>query len=114
MKGYKIKRQNDEKYQKKYMAFYNSKAWRNLSKRYALSKNYICEECRKKGILKKGTQVHHIVPIDQDWDKRLDWDNLQLLCTECHNEKHKSRMSAMQKFKKDMEELENGKASSNN
>lgn len=64
--------------------FYNSKLWKDLSA-YKLKKaNYICEECG--GI---ATDVHHIVPILEDWSKRLDYSNLQALCDRCHKQKRK-------------------------
>lgn len=32
--------------------------------------------------------MHHIIPIDVDWSRRLDITNLELLCGECHNQGH--------------------------
>ncbi|MBQ9991935.1 MAG: HNH endonuclease [Firmicutes bacterium] len=31
-------------------------------------------------------EVHHTKPIqtEESWDKRLDWDNLEAVCTSCH------------------------------
>lgn len=83
------KRLNDRKYNKTrdrgYVRFYNSKEWGILSRRYAQDKGYRCEVCR--GI---ATQVHHRVPIQSDagWKLRLDYNNLELLCISCHNDKH--------------------------
>lgn len=69
--------------------------------------NGLCEQCRAKGIVKAGTEVHHIVPIDADWGRRLDFDNLILLCRDCHDSKH-GRESALQTFNRIWEEMENG------
>jgi 5-methylcytosine-specific restriction endonuclease McrA len=48
--------------------------------------------------------VHHIVPIEEDWNKRLNFDNLVLLCPDCHNAEHE-RISPLQKFLKDWENI---------
>ena len=69
----------------KYIRFYNSGGWRMLSSKYAQDKGYRCEKCKS-----IATQVHHkkAIQTDEGWDKRLDYDNLELLCTACHNERH--------------------------
>lgn len=83
------KRQADRRYNKtrdpKYLRFYNSAEWRVLSSKYTQDKGYRCESC---GAI--ATQVHHKKPIQSPdgWELRLDYNNLELLCTRCHNEKH--------------------------
>lgn len=69
----------------KYLRFYNSSAWRMLSAKYTQDKGYRCEKCKA-----IATQVHHkkAIQTDEGWDKRLDYNNLELLCTACHNERH--------------------------
>ena len=39
---------------------------------------------------KFATQVHHkqAIQTPQGWDRRLDYNNLELLCTQCHNDRH--------------------------
>lgn len=32
--------------------------------------------------------VHHIKPVDQHPELRLDWDNLRSLCRACHEKRH--------------------------
>ena len=64
----------------------------------------LCEKCDKKGIVEQGVEVHHKVPIEKDWSKRLDYNNLILLCPACHNHEHK-RESELQKFLNDFENL---------
>ena len=70
----------------KYTRFYNSIEWRTLSAKYLQDAGYRCERCNK-----IANQVHHIKPIQtpDGWELRLDYDNLELLCTACHNEEHK-------------------------
>lgn len=69
----------------KYTRFYNSVEWRTLSAKYTQDKGYRCSICRA-----MATQVHHIKPIQtpEGWEQRLDYDNLELLCLDCHNKEH--------------------------
>lgn len=48
----------------------------------------MCEVCEANGIITEGNTVHHIVEVKDDWNKRFDWDNLQVVCKECHNRIH--------------------------
>lgn len=83
------KRASDKRYNKrrdpKYLRFYNSIDWRTLSAKYMQDKGYRCEKCKA-----MATQVHHVKAIqtEQGWEQRLDYDNLELLCTSCHNKEH--------------------------
>lgn len=85
------------KYHEKYNAFYNSPAWKQLRAERWVSADGLCEMCREKGIVRKADEIHHIVPIEDDWSKRLDFDNLVALCKDCHNQQH-SRVSPLKKF----------------
>ncbi len=69
----------------KYLRFYNSNDWRVLSLKYTQDKGYRCEAC---GAM--ATQVHHIKAIQtpEGWELRLDYNNLELLCIDCHNRRH--------------------------
>lgn len=69
----------------KYIRFYNSSEWRVLSRSRLQGDGYKCVKCNK-----IASEVDHIIPIQTPggWDKRLDYDNLQSLCLECHNIKH--------------------------
>lgn len=83
------KRESNKRYNKtrdpKYSKFYNSKEWRVLSRRYAQDKGFRCEAC---GCI--ATEVHHkeYIQTPEGWNRRLDYDNLELLCVKCHNERH--------------------------
>ena len=94
-------------YRERYQDFYNGKEWKELRDWKFADANGLCEECRENGKIVVGKEVHHIIPIEKDWEKRLDANNLKLLCPECHNSVH-SRESQLQKFNKFWEELENG------
>ena len=91
-KGNEIYNRNRDK---KYTTFYNSGAWRRMSKAY-LSKHLFCEECEKEKIVdgkyscQISEEVHHIVPIqtEEGWKRRLDVSNLIALCHFHHDLKH--------------------------
>ena len=68
---------------KKRADFYNSLAWRRLSKAY-LNNEPLCEHCQAQGIITGATEVDHIVAVADDWSKRFKIDNLQSLCHSCH------------------------------
>ena len=96
-----IKRSN-KKYNKtrdpKYTKFYNSRDWRTLSQAYAQAKGFRCESCGQ-----VASEVHHVKAIQTDdgWNRRLDYDNLELLCKSCHNDRHgrfKTRKSHSKAF----------------
>ena len=63
--------------------FYKSFAWQQCRDSYARSVGYLCEECGAAGEI-----VHHIKHITpdniNDPNITLGFDNLQLLCRDCH------------------------------
>ena len=64
--------------------FRNSKQWR-AKRVYILARDgYQCQECKRHGRITVASEVHHIKPLWQAWDKRLDDDNLISLCHRCH------------------------------
>ncbi|OCX40273.1 hypothetical protein KV46_10120 [Staphylococcus haemolyticus] len=80
----------------KYMEFYHSKEWRNKRKQVLLRDKYLCQSCLRKGYVnpvKKGQRfyVHHIIELKDDWEKRLDMNNLETVCAECHLESHRGQ-----------------------
>lgn len=73
----------------KYLTFYRSKAWRLTSRAKLQDAAYKCEahlDCCT-GL---AVEVHHKEPIQTPagWDRRLDWDNLEAVCINCHNKRH--------------------------
>lgn len=85
----KFKREANRRYNKKRnpeeVRFYNSKGWRSLAAARLQHDGYKCKICGQ-----YATEIDHIVPIQtpEGWTRRYDWDNLQSLCTQCHNKKH--------------------------
>lgn len=73
-------------------AFYHTKAWKHTREAYARSVNGLCERCLKRGEYRKGEIVHHIVHLSpaniDDPAVTLGFDNLQLVCRDCHAELH--------------------------
>ena len=64
---------------------YGTQAWKRL--RNAKIKSMpLCEICNATGRIKAAQVVDHISPIDDGGDPWA-WDNLQSLCTACHNRK---------------------------
>ena len=72
---------------------YKSKAWQRCRDGYANSKGGLCERCLARGIYTPGEIVHHKVMLTPDniTDESitLNWNNLQLLCRDCHAVAHK-------------------------
>ena len=91
-------------YHEKYAEFYNSSEWRILRNQKFYDANGLCELCKKNGIIRQGKEVHHKIPIEEDWNKRFDYDNLILLCPDCHNAQHE-RISPLQEFLNNWENL---------
>lgn len=77
----------------KYLAFYKSKAWKDQSRARLQSVGYRCE-ARLQGCQGLAVEVHHKKPIQtpEGWDLRLDWDNLEAVCTSCHNGRHPEKL----------------------
>lgn len=94
-RAYNQKRNRENK---EYVSFYKSTAWRH-TRQQVLTRDYAtCVRCGLEGNI-----VDHIVPSEDDWDDRLNVDNLETLCQRCHNlktrrewlKKNKGRQRAM-------------------
>lgn len=72
--------------------FYKSAVWKDCRKKYAEYRRGLCEICLARGIYKPGEIVHHKTHITPEniYDPRvtLAWENLQLVCRDCHAEIH--------------------------
>ena len=99
-----MKTDKNKTYHERYNSFYQSAEWKALRESRFAFADGLCELCRKKGIVRAGREVHHRVSIQEDWGKRLDFDNLILLCPDCHNEQHE-RISPLQKFLREWENI---------
>lgn len=62
---------------------YNT-TWRKL-RWIKLKRNPLCELCLIKGEIVQAQDVHHMLSVDNYPELRLDIDNLQSLCKQCHS-----------------------------
>lgn len=74
------------------IAFYKSWKWRKCREEYFKKARGLCERCLAKGLIKQGEIVHHKIEMDSETINNpklaLGFDNLELLCRECHAEVH--------------------------
>ena len=68
--------------------FYESTAWRNKRKEIIRRDKGRCQACERRGIITVGNVVHHIEELKDNWERRLDSTNLEVLCHSCHNKIH--------------------------
>lgn len=87
-KEYSYRRRQDEE-QKKYQDFYSSKVWLR-SRDVAISECFGIDiiEFYRTGKIVQGQTVHHIVELDEDWNRRLDIENLIYLNESNHQHIH--------------------------
>ncbi|WP_066316934.1 HNH endonuclease [Bacillus sp. FJAT-29814] len=70
--------------------FRRTRAWTNKSKQIRERDKHLCQVCIRKLHNTQqqynftNIEVHHIVPIVEDWNKRLDDENLISLCSNHH------------------------------
>lgn len=76
-------------------AFYSSTAWKRTREAYAKTRQNLCEICLSKGLIKPGEIVHHKIILTPENINRpevtLNYDNLQLVCRDCHAAIHDQR-----------------------
>jgi 5-methylcytosine-specific restriction enzyme A len=68
--------------------FYKDKRW--IKKRANVLKrdDYLCRECKRYGKTTPATTVHHIFPLKDYPEHKLNSDNLYSCCNTCHNTFH--------------------------
>ena len=70
--------------------FRDTNRWKEKSKQIRSRDNYMCVCCMSEleGTVRKynteSLEVHHIIPIEEDYDKRLDDGNLITVCRTHH------------------------------
>lgn len=81
--------------------FYHSKQWRETRDAFFISKDGLCERCGR-----AGAEVHHRKPLTvaniNDPDITLAWDNLELLCRDCHFQAHDKKQNLKHKPKTEL------------
>lgn len=79
--------------------FRNTKGWAKKSKEIRERDKYLCQVCLSGTydtfyqVNYKDLEVHHIVPLKEDYNKRLDNDNLITLCKFHHKMAEKGEIS---------------------
>lgn len=75
--------------------FYTSQAWKSTRAAYSQYRRGLCESCLAAGRYVPGEIVHHkrhVTPETiNDPAVLLDFDNLMLVCRECHAREHGAR-----------------------
>lgn len=73
--------------------FYNSTEWKKCRESYKKMRRGLCERCLAKGLITQGEEVHHKkrLTLNNINDKRVttNFDNLELLCSACHQQEHR-------------------------
>lgn len=65
--------------------FRSSKAWQKKREEIKQRDKLLCQNCLKDGKYTfQKLEVHHIRPISENWEKRLENGNLITLCSACH------------------------------
>lgn len=75
------------KHDKEYIQFYKSTEWKKLRERVMRRDEYLCQQCKREDRITAGYICDHIIETKDDWSRRLDIDNVEFLCLECHNKK---------------------------
>ncbi|MGL5152801.1 MAG: hypothetical protein ACRC7N_19770 [Clostridium sp.] len=101
-KEYQRRRLKD-KFQVKAQKFYKSPEWERIKEAIKASVYHIdIFEYYLTGKIVEGENVHHIIEIDEDWNSRLDINNLIYLTHKNHMRIH----SKYNKSKKDREKVQ--------
>lgn len=80
---------------------YSRKRWRAVRQLVLNRDHYTCQVCKRKGKLAVyGNIVHHIVELREDESLAYEVDNLETVCTACHNTLHPERSSKRLKTQK--------------
>ena len=76
-------------------SLYSSESWHKCREGYRKSVGGLCERCLAKGLYIPGEIVHHKVHITpqniRDPGITMSWNNLELLCRDCHAAEHKKQ-----------------------
>lgn len=82
---------------------YNTSRWKRARKTVLIRDHYLCQECKRRGLITQSNTVHHIVPLRDDLSKAFDLSNLETICVPCHNKEHPERSGGHKKERKRVE-----------
>ena len=86
-----------KRYKTNFNKLYHSKEWKKLRLEALERDNYLCIECKKKGIITPANTVHHIKPLRVDDSRAWQLSNLETVCRACHNKLHRERSQSLKK-----------------
>jgi len=78
---------------------YWTNKWHRLARAY-VAEHPLCEECKRKGIIKPATCCDHVEPWPICKDYFYDRRNLQALCNECNHLKGQRDKKKIQEWKR--------------
>lgn len=70
------------------MNFYKTIRWLAKRKKILNRDDHMCRECKRYGKTTAASTVHHIIPMEERPDLKLEDKNLLSLCNNCHNGMH--------------------------
>lgn len=77
-----------------------SRKWREKRNQIVERDQYLCKICKAEGQYNyNDLEVHHIVPLEEDYDLRLDDDNLITLCVIHHKTADRNEISKESLYK---------------
>lgn len=99
------KRRREDKEQKKYQDFYNSNDWKRIrDAEISICNGIDIIEYYRTGKVVQGERVHHIIELDEDWNCRLDINNLIYLTEQNHRRIH-AEYNKGEREKKQMQQV---------
>lgn len=79
--------------------FRSTNAWTEKAQAIKKRDRYLCRICLARGeVNNNGLSVHHIIPLRDNYDKRLDNDNLITLCEQHHSMAERGQISKEELF----------------
>ena len=80
--------------------FRNSNAWIIKREQIKIRDKYLCQICLKENVYTyNDLQVHHIVPLAEGYNLRLDENNLITLCAYHHKQAEQNKISRKELYK---------------
>jgi 5-methylcytosine-specific restriction endonuclease McrA len=83
-----IEKRKNQYGDEKVRRFRSGSKWQQRSKEVLKEYHYQCQLCKHEGKVEVAEEVHHIIPLSENFDLRLEWDNLIPLCKACHYDVH--------------------------
>lgn len=93
-------RKKTDGFEAEYIRFTSSSSWQKTRDKIKQRDLYLCRVCMEEGRADgcreydaQLLEVHHIIPVKEDWDKRFHEDNLITLCRVHHEAAESGRIS---------------------